>query len=142
MLSRNIGILSSLIVTLWFHNFSSCTAYYTRRSGGVANNALQTMDNANRYYQSDEAILLDMIGKDAFEDALDSYLSSGNIAHDRHTVPKTAKRLFAKRSFNQFMSDNRRKNRRTRADFLKRYFEDTDASKLKTLKELQRLKND
>ena len=78
MLRRNIGILSPLIVTLWFQNFNSCTAYYTRRSGGVANNALQTIDSGNRYYQSDEAFLLDMMGEDAFEEALDSYRNMAN----------------------------------------------------------------
>lgn len=78
------GVL--LIVTLWFQN---CDAYYKRR--GVANNALQLsgLDSGNRYYQSDEAFLLDMMGKDAFEEALNSYLSSGNSAHDSH--PKTPK---------------------------------------------------
>lgn len=116
MLRRNIGILSPLIVTLWFQNFNSCTAYYTRRSGGVANNALQTIDNGNRYYQSDESFLLDMMGEDAFEEALDSYLSNGNIAHDVHTVPQTAKR-----TFNKYQNCNRRQNCKTRAAFLKRY---------------------
>merc|ERR1711884_44251 len=92
---------------------------YSRRSS-ISGNALELsgVQTGNRVFNNADAFLLDMMGPDGFESALDSYLTSGNSAHGTHEVPKTVR----KRS--QERTNHEERNAGNSAEFWKGYFDD------------------